>query len=195
MSLLNVHVNEVRALVAVDTDGITPAGEHYDVAKMLPLYHAGALFAARGDRRFLHDVFKLFYLASAPCGYDEIADHMPMACASAIASWNAEGGAPTPYQVVVVGWSKADGRMRGRIYTGDTGDAEGFDCGELGARVIPWDFERTAPVPDSVDVIRELAREQAPWLRAKGAAGGGRLLVAEVTENSIKVTDIGNIRA
>lgn len=194
MSLLNVHVNERRALVAVDTDGITPEGDHYDIAKMLPLYHAGVLFACRGDRRFLHDVFKLFYLAAAPCGYDEIVSHMPIACADAIASWNAEGGASTPYQVVVVGWSSAEGRMRGRIYTGNTGDTAGFDCSELGARVIPWEFPQAAPVPDSVDVIRELASAQAPWLRAKGAAGGGRLLVAEVTRDSINVRDHGAIR-
>ena len=188
MSLLNVWVSPELALVAVDTDGLNPGGPRFGMSKLLPLVHAQTVFAARGDRRFLWDLFSRFYLSSANVDYDAIVDGLPELLASVIANVRQEAQAPFGYQFAIVGWSPLHRRVCGRWYVGRTNE-DAYDVDELGARVAPWQDKEAARVPDSQENIRWLAKRQASWLRAEGAAGGGRLLVAQLTRHEIIVRD------
>jgi len=190
MSLLNVWVSPERALISVDTDGLTSDGEHVEMSKLLVLAHANTVLGFRGDRRFMHDLFATYYLAAAAVDFDAIVAALPEMLASVILAFRAPGIAPQPYQFAIVGWSAAEGRVCGRWYTGNTGE-DGYDVDELGARVAPWHGAEAARLPDSEDSIRWLSERQAPWLREEGAAGGGRLLIAQVTRCEIIVRDEG----
>ena len=196
MSLLNAWVSPDRALVAVDTDGITPAGEHFEISKMLPLVHARTLFAGRGDRKFLHDLVKCYFLAATAVTYDDIVDHLPVAIAHTLAAFKQEGAAPFEYQFAVVGWSPAQQRVCGQWITGSSSD-DGYDCEELGQRVAPWNPpEMGVPVmPSSVDAMTQIAKVQAEWLRSQpNSAGGGRLIVAEVTKDRMTIESVAEVR-
>lgn len=192
MSLLNVWVSPERALIAVDTDGMNPGGPHFGMSKLLPLVHAQTVFAARGDRRFLWDLFSRFHLSSADVDYDVIVDNLPQMLASLIAGLRQDGHVPFSYQFAIVGWSPVQQRVCGRWYVGRT-DEDGYDVDELGARVAPWQDTETARVPDSPENVRWLAERQASWLRAEDTAGGGRLLVAQLTRREIIVRDEGQL--
>lgn len=192
MSLLNVWVSPERALVAVDTDGVTSEGEHVEMSKLLVLAHANTVFGFRGDRRFMHDLFATYYLAAAAVDFDAIVAALPEMLASVILAFRAPSIAPQPYQFAVVGWSPAEGRVCGRWYTGNTGE-DGYDVDGLGARVAPWHGTEAARVPDSEDSIRWLAERQVRWLREEGTAGGGNLLIAEVAKDDMTVRNVGAI--
>lgn len=192
MSLLNVWVSPERALVAVDTDGMTPGGPHFGMSKLLPLVHAQTVFAGRGDRRFLWDLFSRYHLANADVDYDAIIDSLPQLLASVIAGLRQDGYAPFDYQFAIVGWSPVQQRVSGRWYVGRTDD-DGYDVDELGARVAPWQDTEAARVPDSHQNIRWLAERQVSWLRAEGAAGGGDLLVTEVSKDQLTIQRIDHI--
>lgn len=192
MSLLNAWVSPERALIAVDTDGITPGGPHFGMSKLLPLVHAQTIFAGRGDRRFLWDLFSRYHLANADVDYDVIVDSLPQLLASVIAGLRQDGHIPFGYQFAIVGWSPAQQRVCGRWYVGRT-DEDGYDVDELGARVAPWQDTETARVPDSKENIRWLTERQATWLRAEATAGGGRLLVAEVAQHAMNVLELGEL--
>jgi hypothetical protein len=101
-----------------------------------------------------------------------------------------DGRNPFDYQFAIVGWSPAQQRVCGRCYVGRT-DEYGHDVDELGARVARWQDTEAARVPDSHENIRWLAEHQASWLRDEGTAGGGRLLVAQLTRREISLRDEG----
>lgn len=194
MSLLNAWVSPDRALVATDTDSLTAADAHYGMSKILHLAHARTLFAGRGDRKFLWDIFARYYLADGEVDFDSIIASFPDLLASAILGVRQGGYAPFGYQFAVVGWSPAEGRMCGRWYTGNTGQ-DGYDVDELGQRVAPWEIAEKARVPDSDENIQWLAKRQVAWLRSKGSAGGGDLLIAEITRTQLALRNVGRITA
>lgn len=190
MSLLNVWVSPERALIAVDTDAITPDGQHFGMSKLLVLPHAETVFAFRGDRRFMHDLFGRFYLARCDVDLDAIMSGMGEMLASVILGLRQAGEAPLSYEVAVVGWSASEARVRGFWCTGRT-DEDDWDLEEItSARVTPWRLPNLRMTPN-VEGMRELAVQQAEWLRADGDAGGGRLLVAQLTRREIIVRDEG----
>lgn len=192
MSLLNVWVSPDRALIAVDTDGMTPGGPHFGMSKLLPLVHAQTVFVGRGDRRFLWDLFSRYHLANADVDYDAIVDSLPTLLASVIAGLRQDEREHFEYQFAIVGWSSAQERVCGRWYVGRTDD-DGYDVDELGARVAPWQSKEAPRVPDSQENIRWLAERQVAWLQSEGSAGGGRLLVAHITRREIVMRDEGQI--
>lgn len=190
MSLLNVWVSPERAMVAVDTDGINPAGQHFGMSKLLVLPHAEIVFAFRGDRRFMHDLFSRFYLAACDVDFDAVMAAMPQMLASVILGFREASAAPQPYEVAVVGWSASESRLRGFWCTGRT-DEDDWDREEIeGARITPWRLPNLKITPN-VEGMQELGKQQATWLRADGDAGGGRLLVAQLTRREIILRDEG----
>lgn len=192
MSLLNAWVRPSRGLVAVDTDTITRIGTHLESSKLIPLVHAHTVFAARGDRRFLWDLVSKYFLASEHVDFDVIVRSLPSILAGLVLAFRQEGVAPFPYQFTVVGFSPLHGEVRGHWYTGHTG-SDDFDSSELGQRLAPWETTDPAPMPESLGAMRAIAERQVPMLRARKAAGGGKLLVAEITPSQIVLHNLGEL--
>lgn len=191
MSLLNVHVTPQRALVAVDTDGIGPAG-HFEICKLYPLAHANTVLAGQGDRRFLLDAFAWLCLAEGSIDYDVIVASMPGMLRRMAAGARAQGAPDIRYAIAVVGYSPAEGCVCGRWYEGHvTSDAH--EVYSLGSRVAPWPFEDRPVIPDKVENHIELGRRQTAWHKSNGYAGGGRLVLADLTSGGIAIREAAQL--
>jgi hypothetical protein len=191
MSLLNVHVTPERALVAVDTDGLGPIG-HFEICKLYPLAHANAVLAGQGDRRFLLDAFAWLCLAEGSVDYDVIVASMPGMLRRMAAGARAQGAPDIRYAITVVGYSPAEGCVCGRWYEGVvTSDAHAVHS--LGSRVAPWPFEEQPPIPDNIENHVALAHRQTAWHKSKDYAGGGRLILAELTREGMSVRPIADL--
>jgi hypothetical protein len=190
MSLLNAWVSPKRALVAVDTDGLlVGSGEHFSFSKLIPLAHARTVIAARGDAAFLHCLFTYYFTtnrAEVSRDYDAMAAHALHAIAVAQGHWKMNSAANTPYQFVMVGWSPAKGRMVGLRFKGETDDV-GTDQEDLEQLIAPEvdGCQGIQPTNDT-NMIR-LAGPQSRWLREQGAAGGGELIIAELSKSAIDI--------
>ncbi|WP_342316648.1 hypothetical protein [Lysobacter sp. FW306-1B-D06B] len=185
MSLLNVHVTPQLALVAVDTDGIGPAG-HFEICKLYPVAHANTILAGQGERRFLLEAFSRICLADRSVDYDVIVEAMPGLLRVLAAGARQHGAPDHRYAIAVVGYSPAEGCVCGRWYEGVV-TRDQFEVHSLGSRVGPWPFEDRAPVPDSVENHVALARRQTAWHKSKDYAGGGRLILAELTPDQLNI--------
>jgi len=192
MSLLNVHVTEDLALVAVDTDGVNPAGKHFEICKLYPLAHANTLLAGQGERRFLLEAFSWICMADGDVDYDVIVDSMPGMLRRMAEGARAHRAPDLRYTIAVVGFSPKAERVCGRWYEGVvTGE---FEVHSLGSRVSPWPFPDRAAIPADEASHVELARRQTAWHKTQGVAGGGRLLLAELTRDGMSsrsITDLG----
>lgn len=193
MSILNVWVSETKALIGVDTDGIMGGAEHVEFSKLIPLVHANVVFASRGDREFLVDLFTDFAQNRIAVTFDVIEEHLLAVVAGIVKRWRGLGYI-ADYQFAIVGWSERRGRMVAIWATGNTGE-DGIDLDEIESRMAPWhESLGRAPVPDSHDVMAGAAQQQASWLQAQpGAAGGGRLIVAELTRDSMSIRSLCNL--
>lgn len=188
MSLLNVHVTPDRATVAVDTDSIGPVG-HFEIAKLHTLVHANTVLAAQGDRRFLLDAYAWICLADGSVDYDVIVDSMPGMLRRMASGARGKRVPDIRYSIAVVGYSPKEERICGRWYEGVVTKGQ-FEVFSLGSRVAPWNFDQQPPIPDSLENNLELARKQTEFHKAKGVAGGGKLIVAEVTRNEISIRNV-----
>lgn len=185
MSILNVLVTPKRALIAVDTDSLDLDGSRSNFSKLLTIPHARVVLAIRGDRRFLFDMFKAYFLGTRLENFDQVIEAAPSMLASVLTGFREEG-AHGKYQLVIAGWSPKRGRVAGWYYLGDI-DSDDCDIEELGARIIPWEFPDQAPVPSSPETVQAIAARQVDWLRARGAAGGGNLLLATLEEHRLMI--------
>lgn len=193
MSLLNAWVGKTRAMIGVDTDSITPEGEHFDTSKLLILPHAGVVFAGRGDRLFVEALFQYFYRGTGTIRFDEVAEHLSNAIRAVIEHMRSLPGfsSEQDYQVVVAGWSEKLQRMSGYFAHGvfDVNATPAID--KLGQIVMPhdpWlDCLREIPTPKEPESHLILAAVQSKWLRQQGTAGGGRLVLAELTQDQVTV--------
>lgn len=190
MSILNVWVSETKALIGVDTDGLMGGADHVEFSKLIPLVHANVVFASRGDREFLMELFTAFARNPIPVAFDVIEQHLTEVVAGIVVRWR-DLGHIADYQFVIVGWSERRGRMAAIWATGNTGD-DGIDLDEIESRMAPWHNSLgRAPMPDSREAMAGAARQQAAWLQAQpGAAGGGRLIAAELTRDEMTIRSV-----
>ena len=192
MSLLNVHVTDDRALIAVDTDGVSPTGEHFEICKMYPLIHANVVLAGQGALLWHLEVFNHICRAAGQVDYDVIVDDMPELLRRMTAGAREHGALDLAFSLAIVGLSPREGRIAGRWYEGRlTGDK--VEVHSLGSRVGPWPFDDPAPIPDSDENHRTLATRQTAFHRSLGFAGGGRLLLAELTRDALFIRSICNL--
>ncbi len=63
MTILNVHLDNRRALVASNTQGVFPDGTHRYASKILALPHASAVMAGRGQVEIWFRVYEACYAA------------------------------------------------------------------------------------------------------------------------------------
>lgn len=190
MSLLNVLVREQDAFVAVDT--LASGGT---MSKMIPLLHTGVVFAGRGDRRFLHDLFDVYYLGSGHFDFDEIIHHMPTAIRAVADHQGREkpGQELGDYIVTVVGWSAKDNRMRGFTFSGLNKPNADIRTDPVKCNVGPWESNERPPMPDGPENLLALAAKQVPMFKALNTIGGGNLIMAHITKDEIHVRNLGAI--
>lgn len=217
MSLLNVYLKCDRALVSVDTLSSRVASQTVpasNVAEALKLFdsgihapkfahlaHINAIIAHRGD--FLVASIALSALHMAMCqSFDEAAEVMPQLLADTYAQAmalrkqrlgveDAQGA-----EIVLVGWSDALNRMEGVRWVRWPQD-KGFNASRLGKVLMLPDaeWEQTPEAPDTAERMEAIARDQVAYVRRKhpGYNCGGRLLLAELTRDSLSVRKIADL--
>ena len=217
MSLLNVYLERDRALVSVDTLSsriacqLAPAGGIADALKLFGggihapkfahIAHINAVIAHRGD--FLVSNIVLSALHMAMCqSFDAAVEAMPQLLADAYAQAMAlrkqhlgiEDAQGT--EVVMVGWLPALNRMEGVRWVRWPHD-KGFNASRLGKVLMLPDaeWEQTPEAPDTAERMEAIARDQVAYVRARhpGYNCGGRLLLAELTRDSLSVRTIADL--
>lgn len=200
MSLLNISIAPTRALIGVDTCGQMLNGQLVHTSKMIPLVHAGVVFAGRGELKFLNFVY---HLCHTPCWFDGIAHDMEVVLAMAYREMLAATAAAgldaaiteAPNQIAVVGWSRERNCMAGFNYM--QVDREHFAREEIkGGLLSPGDIpvEHHEHVNSEAAMLR-VARAQVAFChrRYPGKPIGGRLLVATVEPGRLAINDAGSL--
>jgi hypothetical protein len=204
MSLLNFHVGNDRVILCVDTAVCHTSGARYEHSKMIPLLHANVVFALRGHLKLLEHVFSesLWFAAD----FDSLTAKAPTVLRTAwdhmASKFKQEGLADSlinhPNDVVIAGWSAERERM----------DAKLYEVGPESIRTTatPWcvapfqPFREPLNPPSSQAAMLSIARRQADWIKANWTSVGGhiggeppgnnRLLVAELTRESLRVDSL-----
>ncbi|HTM78927.1 MAG TPA: hypothetical protein VL133_15035 [Devosia sp.] len=219
MSIVNVVMERERALIGFDTlssamqalpDGVPGVAEvmarfngGIHMSKCLFLPHANVALAHRGDAMLAVSVGSAIQLA-ALSDFDAIVEAMPQLLAQSFAQVTALrkqqlgieqfAGA----EVILVGWSPALKRMEAVRWLRWPQD-NGFAGSPVGhALLLPdAEWEQTPDVPDSAEQMERIARDQVAYVRAKHAGYncGGRLLLAELTRDTLSVRTIADLEA
>ena len=185
-------------------------GTLVEASKLLALPHARLVLAHAGALSFLASAFLRCQQLIGPGGFDELDECMPdvLGCAfGQVLDMRRDLYPDVPIEEVrgqrlaVVGWSQKGQRMRGALFNQDP-RADGFQRLPLagfaeeedprGRRfAAPWNAEKSGALPyaDTPEAMERLARLQmrdSP--SAAEGKSGGRLLVAELTRDSVCVT-------
>jgi len=205
MSIVNVWVWPERAIVVADTEGRCPLFGVIEVSKMVPLVHANAILAVRGNGGPLG----LLYggLSRVPCNFDELVTMIPEVAPANVAHHEKQARdiglteaemaeVRATDQIILVGWSEAARRMQGWRF-----DRWGAETKFQTFPINPWfvapaaDFDLSLPVPQSRDDLTRIARRQTTWHRQNlpGKAIGGRILSAEITQRGMTISELCEI--
>lgn len=205
MSLLNVVLEDKAAFVAVDTEfrGVA-SGSFFHGDKMLILPSAGAVFASRGERTFLHWVFNWYLTALQTHDFDAIKGNLLQVARAQFAAYREQCKAhavPADHfeniQLVVVGYSEQDEQFIGLNVTRRSGDPD-FMLKRMETGIVSPEFKRDLTglrVPDRHAWLLEVARAQVAEVKAEDPDSpiGGRLLVAHLSRREIIVRDEGRL--
>lgn len=216
MTIVNVCMEHDRALIGFDTlssimpsglsvsdaiQRLTAGGVHMSKCALMP--HIGAAMAHLGDAMFATMLFGNLQL-SMPRDFDHACELMPELLARTftdtasirqrVAGVDLQHGA----QIVLVGWSPALKRMEGVTWTRWPQD-KGFKGAPIGKTMLMPDtgWAQAPESPDTAVKMEAIAREQVAYVRAKHAGYncGGRLLLAELTRDTLSVRTIADLEA
>lgn len=214
MSLVNVHLEHDRALIAFDTltsamqappaNGVAEAlarfsaGLHMSKCAFLP--HANVAMAHRGDAMLAVNAFSAVQI-SALADFDAIAEAMPQVLAQSFAQVTAfrkqhlgiDDFAGS--EIILVGWSPALKRMLAVRWVRWPKDG-GFAASQVVSPLILPDAEwEQDPKADTAEKMEAIARDQVAYVRREhpGYNCGGRLLLAELTRDSLSVRTIADL--
>ncbi|MBK1685523.1 hypothetical protein [Rhodoferax fermentans] len=200
MSIINVWLSPERALIATDTaTQIVLTGQVFDGSKLLVIPHAGVVMAQRGHNVYLSTVFSLAIQHLDISDLDTLCDAMPamletankFICENLTANMTATQREQMGRQeFLLVG--NSGGRVCCRHFIRESmSDAfEEFeieDPGYVGCWDLAWgypseDVSTPESMADLVKIQVQKHREALP-----GAAIGGRLMLAEVTQAGIRL--------
>lgn len=197
MSLIQCWIEDDRARVAVDTRA-NPGGAFSDsdeMSKLIPLPHAGVVVAFRGSMLGFFNLLAQLLLTQGNGGFDEISSALSRRVSDAHSRWP-EGLPPEAgkFEFWMVGYSAQVARMACMVSavslahgTSDAVEIKSNAPHAPGFKLIP-------NLGDDAG-MHELARRQVEWMRehSSAEATGGRLLIAEITRDSILVRDAGRI--
>jgi hypothetical protein len=198
MTILNYWCARDRAIVAVDTAGITPYGMPVEAhSKLHYLAGPNMIVSGRGNLLFARMVYDYLHYMNA--GFDDGVEALPEILKAVTQHFlqiaQAEGIADQvdvgPQQVLMLGWSKKAGGFKADVRVRTTGASE-FSVHHENALITPWETawpDRPIAVPKTAEEMEATARWQmqhAPKEHA-AAAFGGRLVVAELTAEGVSI--------
>ncbi len=216
MSLVNIYMEHDRALIGFDTlSSAMEAPPAAGVAEALQRIHAGAhmskcsflahanvALAHRGDAMFAVGVCSALQL-NLLADFDAMTAAMPELLAQTFAQ-------VTGYrkqfaieqfpgaEVILVGWSRALNRMEGVRWLRWPTD-KGFAASPVGKALMLPDAEwpQTPDAPDTAEKMEAIARDQVAYVRREHAGYncGGRLLLAELTRDTLNVRTIADLES
>lgn len=202
MSIINAVNHSEFALVAVDTEASVAGTARASASKMLTLPHVSGVIAFRGCLLFLGTAH--MQLSAMPAeSFDDILDAAEDTMKIAFAV-NAKQKAVSDYaaeiwqgaEMLLCGYSDRAGRMVIRMLRSYDG-GETIHVDEDAARVIcPGDLGvESADIEPTREGLAVLAIRQVEAINAStpSAPGGGRLILAEVRRNSIKIETVGTL--
>ncbi len=202
MSLLICTVRQDRISLCVDTDATRPDGSRFRTSKILPLVHANAALAGRGNEGFLSAVY-LHCLHFGGVDIEGLQEQMQFALISVAAQIVQSGlsyadekaGLDGGQEIILAGFSSQEQRQMVRVYRGNIANGIFFqtDIGVDSFTVAPatWDQQREiAPPLETVADMASVARAQVAWLRkAKpGCAAGGDLIAARIERGRMTIS-------
>ncbi len=218
MSLANVYLEHDRALIGFDTlssameapssmPGVAEvmaqfnAGVHMTKCTFLP--HANVALAHRGDAMLAVGVCSAIQLNALP-DFDAMAEAMPQLLAQTFAQVTAHrkqalGIEQFPgAEIILVGWSAALNRMEAVRWVRWPQD-KGFAASPVGKVLMLPDaeWEQKPDAPDTAERMEAVARDQVAYVRRKhpGYNCGGRLLLAELTRDTLSVRTVADLEA
>lgn len=197
MTILNVWIEDERALLAVDTISHHSFGGMILSSKVVPLVHANTLIAYRGSNLAFLQLFAQIMLDRETSSYDQIVDSITMTAARASANWQPTAPAGSLAQIYVVGWSEATDRFEGRSYDIDL--SEGWIDPHSAidrCRLTPGSGIEAVPSLGSPEAMMAVARHQLEWMHktTPAEATGGQLVLAELTRQGCSIRSLGNIK-
>jgi len=206
MSIMNALVTPDRVLVGVDTEADSErqsdkVPKRYEISKLFPLVHANVVMAARGSHAFHMPV--LFHLSvSEAATYDAMVTDLSGALVRMVdqahAAIRCAGASPSfdigTQEIYLFGWSDQSSRMMGTAFTRDPNSGQwevlSIDDGVDSGWVAPWGEDwGEYREPQDLEEMQALAHSQVRITRERApeVAIGGRLIVAELTRESVSI--------
>lgn len=194
MSLLNAWVMQDQAVIAVDTDGISQAGEHRPMSKVLAVPHLPAALAFRGQSALSASVLQRCIGGFGT--FDELHVALPGILDDEdrllLETQKVAVGGETGNEVFAAGWSHARGRMVGYSFA-KRGDMLCFSALESQGCISPWDEGSMANIPKTADAVKRLARAQVRWMRGQIGLGGGTLIVCRLRKDAVTMDHVASL--
>jgi len=213
LSIANIVVGHDKALIGFDTKSAfmaTPMGSvaaafkavdgEAHTSKCFFLPHANIAIPTLGDNLLATIVFERLQLRPDLIDLDGMIQAMPEILATAydgvMAQRQALGITQFPGSAIfLVGWSNALGRMECVRWTRWPTDSA-FKAEQVRHESINPDTGRKYDVPITDAEMEKIAREQVAYARGLPNAEydcGGRLLVAELTRDTLNVRTVANL--
>jgi hypothetical protein len=214
LSIANIVVARDKALIGFDTKSafmatpvsggfaaalkLAEGGAHTSKCMFLP--HANVAMPTLGDNLLATVVFERLQLRPDLIDLDGMVQAMPEILATAydgvMAQRQALGITQFPGSAIfLVGWSNALGRMECVRWTRWPDDSA-FKAEQVRHESINPDTGRKYDVPITDAEMEKIAREQVAYARGLPNAEydcGGRLLVAELTRDTLNVRTVANL--
>jgi len=204
MSILNVLLTPEKLLVAVDTlaeDAMT--GKPSSGAKLLLIPQHNVVMATRGSAQFFLRLYELSLQASFRADFtmEQLMAELGLVIEQLWPNYVAaadQAGIPRDQlhtEIVLGGWSPKNGRMMATAYAKSANGEQVIAQALEGGLASPGDPLRGKPASFDMAAVLEAGRLQAVYLnQALGRpVAGGRLLVADLTRDSMVLSNAGPI--
>lgn len=195
MTIINVHLEQRRALVASNTQGYRPDGSHGYSSKIYALPHAQAVLTGRGQLALLFNVFADCNLVMGD--FDATAARLGSSMVTRMAELRAEATrdgvpkeVPLMSEVALIGWSVERGRMVCHYsHASDPGPVRAGDLHMMRTWEDSWGVP---PEASTSDEMAALAKVQAYHAERTWPGKGwlGDLTLCEITPESITFTAV-----
>lgn len=204
MSILNVLMTPERAFVAVDTlaqDAVS--GEISEGAKLLLIPQHNIVVAGRGSGQFFLRIYQLCLEASFRKAFsieqimrevgpvmDQLWPNYVQAARDAKLDLD-----QLQAEIVIVGWSKAQGRIVGSAYAKSVVEQPTRVAELVGGIAAPGQPLRDLPDSFHADAILAAGRRQAEYVNAEEGrhVAGGRIIAAFLQRGEAIVRDLGAV--
>lgn len=190
MTILNIHLDKHRALIATNTDGIRIDGSRGTISKLYSFPHVNAVLCPQGQMVLGFNIFMDLHLSMKD--FDAMAKMLEgsaRARFSALQDEAAQSGVRVKLDSVVtlVGWSSSKQCMT--FWYCSMSMTEGVSVKELDQHMVsPWSIEawgQPDDIPSTQEGMIEIARQQAQANSSLTDSCQGDLILAEVTRDSI----------